>query len=76
MVFGTEVKVTLSGEVWKVTVAARVPVVENVILHTAQGLLPLKFDTPVCVAFPVAAKVKEQSLDCAEAGRGFNGVCW
>jgi hypothetical protein len=69
-VFGTAVQVTLSGEVWNVTVELRVPVVERVTLQFTHGVLPEMFDWAVWVASVVKVKVNEQSgLFCAASGR-------
>jgi len=70
-VFGTLVKLELSGEVWKVTVVASVPVVVKVIRQLTHGVWLLKLETPVCVASPCAVKVKVQS-GWAAAGKAPN----
>jgi hypothetical protein len=53
IVVGTAVQVELSGEVWKVTVELRVPVVLRVTRQFTQGVAPLRFETVVPVALPV-----------------------
>ena len=60
-VFGTAVKVTLSGDVLKVTVVVSVPVVVNVIRQLTHGVFFERFDMPAWVASVVKVKVKEQS---------------
>ena len=61
---GTAVQVELSGEVLKVTVELKEPVVESVIRQLTQGVFPLRLGTPVWVALPVKVYVKEQAV-CA-----------
>jgi len=67
IVFGTEVKVILSGEVWNVTVAARVPVTEYVIRQFTQGMLLLRLGLDVAVRLPVKVRVNAQSVSWAYA---------
>lgn len=50
------------------TVVAKVPVTLKVIRQLAHGVPPLRLPWPVCVALPVAVKVKEQSGVWAVSG--------
>jgi len=66
IVFGTAVKLELSGEVSNWIAAVSPPVVLKVIRQATHGVALLRFDTPVCTPVPVNVKVLEQS----------NGVPW
>ena len=61
IVFGTAVKLELSGDVSNWMAAVSPPVVLKVIRQATHGVAVLRFDTPGCTPAPVNGKVREQS---------------